>query len=96
MEKILVIGAAGQIGSELVLALRKKFGNDHVFATDIKEAPADVILKMIAKDGLNLAGTIPDDHAIYEFDLNGRPTIEMPEDSKAVQAAFEIFEEIIK
>lgn len=43
MEKILVIGAAGQIGSELVLALRKKFGNDHVFATDIKEAPADVM-----------------------------------------------------
>ncbi len=43
MEKILVIGAAGQIGSELVLALRKKFGNDHVFATDIKEPPADVL-----------------------------------------------------
>jgi nucleoside-diphosphate-sugar epimerase len=43
MEKILVIGAAGQIGSELVLALRKKFGNDNVFATDIKEPPADVM-----------------------------------------------------
>lgn len=43
MEKILVIGAAGQIGSELVLALRKKFGNENVFATDIKEPPADVL-----------------------------------------------------
>lgn len=43
MEKILVIGAAGQIGSELVLALRKKFGNENVFATDIKQPPADVL-----------------------------------------------------
>lgn len=43
MEKILVIGAAGQIGSELVLALRNKFGNENVFATDIKEPPADVL-----------------------------------------------------
>lgn len=43
MEKILVIGAAGQIGSELVLALRKKFGNENVFATDIKQPPKDVL-----------------------------------------------------
>jgi nucleoside-diphosphate-sugar epimerase len=43
MEKILVIGAAGQIGSELVLALRKKFGEENVFATDIKEPPQDVL-----------------------------------------------------
>ncbi len=43
MEKILVIGAAGQIGSELVIALRKKYGNNHVFATDIKQPPADVL-----------------------------------------------------
>jgi nucleoside-diphosphate-sugar epimerase len=36
MKKIMVTGAAGQIGSELTLALRKKFGNDNVLATDIK------------------------------------------------------------
>ncbi len=43
MENILIIGAAGQIGSELTLALRKIHGNQHVFATDIKEAPADIM-----------------------------------------------------
>lgn len=41
-ERILVIGAAGQIGSELVLALRKVYGDANVFATDIKDAPKDV------------------------------------------------------
>jgi nucleoside-diphosphate-sugar epimerase len=43
MKNILVIGCAGQIGTELTLALRKIYGNDHVLATDIKTAP-DVIL----------------------------------------------------
>ena len=42
-ENIMVIGAAGQIGSELVVELRKKYGNDHVFATDIKQPPADEV-----------------------------------------------------
>lgn len=42
MEKILVIGSSGQIGSELVLALRKKFGDLNVFATDIKQPTAEV------------------------------------------------------
>ncbi len=41
-EKILVIGAAGQIGSELVMALRKTYGDSNVYATDIKDAPADI------------------------------------------------------
>jgi len=36
-EKILIIGAGGQIGVELTLALRKMFGNDQVIATDIRE-----------------------------------------------------------
>lgn len=41
MKKVLVIGAGGQIGSELVLALRSMFGNEHVVASDIKpEQPA--------------------------------------------------------
>lgn len=43
MDNILVIGAAGQIGSELVIELRKIHGSDHVFATDIKHAPPDIM-----------------------------------------------------
>ncbi len=42
-DNILIIGAAGQIGSELVAELRKVYGSDHVFATDIKEASRDVM-----------------------------------------------------
>lgn len=42
MEKILVIGCSGQIGSELTLELRKKYGESHVIATDIRPAPPEV------------------------------------------------------
>jgi nucleoside-diphosphate-sugar epimerase len=42
MDKIVVIGAAGQIGSELTLELRKRYGGENVFATDIKKVPEDV------------------------------------------------------
>jgi len=37
MKKILVTGALGQIGSELVLALRKKYGAQNVVASDVRE-----------------------------------------------------------
>ncbi|HEX2786318.1 MAG TPA: NAD-dependent epimerase/dehydratase family protein [Ignavibacteria bacterium] len=42
MENILVIGCAGQIGSELTLALRKVYGENNVFATDIRKAPKEI------------------------------------------------------
>lgn len=36
-ERILVIGACGQIGVELTLALRKTYGNNNVVAADLRE-----------------------------------------------------------
>lgn len=43
MRRILVIGAAGQIGSELVPALRKKYGNENVIATGRKTPLPDEV-----------------------------------------------------
>lgn len=37
IEKILVIGSSGQIGTELVEELRKQYGNENIVAADIKE-----------------------------------------------------------
>ncbi|GGW49762.1 NAD-dependent epimerase/dehydratase family protein [Arenibacter certesii] len=36
-KSILIIGACGQIGTELTLALRERYGNDQVVASDIRE-----------------------------------------------------------
>jgi len=37
MKKILVTGALGQIGSELVMKMREIYGNDNVIATDLRK-----------------------------------------------------------
>jgi nucleoside-diphosphate-sugar epimerase len=37
-ENILIIGAGGQVGTELTLELRKRHGNNNIISTDIKEA----------------------------------------------------------
>jgi len=43
MDRILVIGAAGQIGSELTTALRNVYGSANVYATDIRKPSQDII-----------------------------------------------------
>ncbi|MGH2574399.1 MAG: NAD-dependent epimerase/dehydratase family protein [Ignavibacteria bacterium] len=43
MEKILIIGAAGQIGSELTLELRKMYSDANVYAADVRQASKDIM-----------------------------------------------------
>jgi len=43
MSKILIIGAAGQIGSDLTVELRKKHGPNQIIATDIKDATQEIM-----------------------------------------------------
>ena len=61
----------------------------------VKAPPSDKILELLKNDGLELAGTIPENDTVYEYDLDGKPTVEMPDDNKALKAAFEIFDKII-
>lgn len=44
MKKILVTGAVGQIGSELTMSLRERYGNDNVVAGGRKTKPSDKLL----------------------------------------------------
>nr|WP_263314300.1 L-threonine 3-dehydrogenase [Mammaliicoccus sp. Marseille-Q6498] len=41
MKRIIITGALGQIGTELVIKLRKKYGNEQVLATDIRKPESD-------------------------------------------------------
>ena len=46
--------------------------------------------------GLELAGTIPADEAVFQFDVEGKPTFGLPADSRAVQSARKIFDYLIQ
>ena len=72
MKKILVIGSSGQIGTELVIELRKRNGKDSVIASDINapkliisEGPFEVLDVM---DGVKLR-EIVDKHKVNEVYL---------------------------
>jgi CO dehydrogenase maturation factor len=80
---------------DLARRLNIGVGKSYAVINQIKEDPSDQALEMIKAGGLELAGTVPEDQTIYEFDFNGRPTIEMPEDCPSVQAAFKIFDKIV-
>jgi nucleoside-diphosphate-sugar epimerase len=43
MQRILVTGALGQIGTELVAALREKYGAQNVVASDVRVPPMDLL-----------------------------------------------------
>ena len=80
---------------DLAKRLNIGVGKSYAVINQVKEAPSERALEMVAAGGLELAGTVPDDRTIYEFDFKGRPTVEMPEDCPSVQAAFEIFDKIL-
>ncbi|HUV77477.1 MAG TPA: AAA family ATPase [Desulfobacterales bacterium] len=82
--------------NDLAKDLNIGVSKSYLIINQTKEAPSDSVLKIIKEKGLELAGTIPEDRTVYEYDLNGRPTIELPEDNTAVMAAYEIFDKIIK
>jgi len=81
---------------DLAKSLNIGFSKSYLIINQTRETMPDMALKIIKQNGIELAGTIPEDHTVYEYDLNGRPTIEMSEDNPAVQAAFNIFEKIIQ
>ena len=71
-------------------------GKSFVVINQCKDKPSEFVLDLIDKSGMELIGTIPEDDTIYEFDLKGLPTIEIPDDNKAFTAAVNIFDKIIK
>lgn len=70
-------------------------GKSYLILNQAKDAPAPAVLEMLDSAGLALAGTIPEDQTVYEYDLEGRATINLPDDNDAVRSAFDIFQKII-
>jgi len=81
--------------NELARCLKIVVGKSYVVINQTREAPPEQAMAMMKEANLELIGTVPEDDVIYDYDFNGRPTIEMPQDCKSVQAAFKIFDKIV-
>lgn len=69
MRKALVIGAGGQIGTELVLRLREKLGVENAIAADVKtECPPSL------KEGIYVQMDVLDREAVREYIINEKVT----------------------
>ncbi len=64
------------------LVINKSAGNDQK------------ITEMAEKAGLDIVGSVPDDHMLTEFDSLGKPIIDLPENSPGVQAVREVMGKI--
>ncbi len=78
------------LASELKLNIKQQ----KVLVNQVKEYQVGGIEAMFAREGLDLLGLVPEDDQIVEFDLDGRPTIELGRNSVALAAAFHIFDMI--
>jgi len=89
------IETAGRISS-LVDELKVAAGKRFLIINQAREGITDSLQKTITKHGLNLAGSIPKDDILYDFDMAGNPTVTLPDDNPALSAAFTIFDKIIE
>ncbi len=88
------IQAAERINS-LSQQLNIGAGRSYLILNNAKQSPSEALQKIIQQTGLELLGTIPEDETIAEFDLQGRPTVELPEDNPALRTAFDLFDRIL-
>jgi len=87
------IEAAGRIDS-LAKELKVGVGKCFLVINQVKNRLSEETLKAVEKSGLQLIGVVPEDPEIYEFDLKGRPMVDISDENSAVSAAFGIFEKI--
>ena len=81
--------------SELTDELGVKIGKKLFIINQVKEEKKDDLIKVAGEFGLNVAGIIPEDKNIRDFDLKGIPTIKLENESESIKAAYEIFDNIL-
>jgi len=60
-----------------------------------EEGLAQGIIDEVSAQGLSLAGTVPQDRLVYEYDSGGKPTATLPPDSSARLAMEKIAKELL-
>jgi len=79
-----------ELADELVLEIERRVLIINRVSGNEEEELKDVAGKL----GLSVAGIVPQDNMVFEYDLRGRPIFQLPNDSKAVTAVFNILDSL--
>ncbi len=79
---------------ELTKALKLNISRKVVMVNRTKEGQSEALDEALGQYDLDFIGTVPEDSEVQQFDLEGRPTVELPRENGAVKAAYRIFDEI--
>ncbi len=80
---------------ELATHLSLNIGRKMVMVNRFREEQAKALEEALAEYHLDVVGTVPEDADLQKFDLEGRPTIELGKENRAVEAACRIFDSIL-
>ncbi|MFW5988955.1 MAG: AAA family ATPase, partial [Desulfosudaceae bacterium] len=69
---------------ELAMQLNIGMKKSYLILNQARQEPSEKVLEIIKDSGLELAGAIPADDTLVDFDFEGRPTIELPDDNPAL------------
>jgi CO dehydrogenase maturation factor len=80
---------------ELSDELDISFKNMYLVLNRVKPQNESVILEKVKEIKLDIAGTIYEDQLIENYDMEGEPLINLPEDSQAVESVSQIIEDYL-
>jgi CO dehydrogenase maturation factor len=81
--------------SQLTDELGIRVGKKCFIINQAKDSETAELEKAAAEYKLSLVGIIPEDSNIRDFDLKGRPTVELDRNSGSVKSAYKIFDKIL-
>ena len=81
--------------SDLVDELGIRVGKKFLLVNQYRDGLPTVISDGIGGFGPESVATIPEDELIHRFDLEGKPTVALPPESKAMQAANAVFTRLL-
>ncbi len=80
---------------ELIRELNLSVKENYLIIDRAPDGLAPAFQEEIQKQGVALLGTVPADEMIFEFDLQGRTLLDLPDDSTAVRAIAGMMEKIL-
>ena len=87
------VRSAGRV-NELVAQIKTRVKNIYLVLTKASQQDVEILKEEIEKTGLKLAGIVPADPAITDYDIKGKPLFELPGSSEAVKAVYGILDKL--